>query len=107
MFKTYRTFNLNTGVKNKKLAVVGTPKETFVVLHETIVVHQKGNKVTLNNGGWDTVSTRLVINKALVELGSKYYLYRSKHVTYIGSYNNNETTEKTEFVNGMTLSLFR
>ena len=65
MFKTHRTFDLSTGVKNNSIAVINKPNGLFVVYHNTIVLEKHGKTITLRNGGWDTISTRAVINRAL------------------------------------------
>ena len=84
MFKTHRTFTLETGVKNNSIAVIGHGESIDVVYHKTIVVSKRGRNVTLSNGSWDTVSTRAVINRALEQMAlSECYLYRKKNQTFI------------------------
>lgn len=85
MFKTHRTFNLNTGVKNNTIAVLNwsNGKNIAVVYHETVVFGKKGNQVSITNGGWDTVSTRAVINRALEQVVPGVYLERRKGKTYL------------------------
>lgn len=90
MFATHRSFTLETGVKNSSIAVLNTPTRTgcevSVIYHKTVVVQTKGSKIILANGGWDTVSTRAVINRALAELGTPAtFLYRKKGQTYLAS----------------------
>lgn len=89
MFKTHRTFELTNGVKNNSIAVVITGTETCVLYHNTTVfrhVH-KTNKVYLNDGGWNTISTKIVINRAL-ELTrgfGSYCIERKSKTNYVKS----------------------
>lgn len=87
MFSTHRTFNLSTGVKSASIAVVNDGLNVDVVYHKTLVVSARRMRkylaVTLRNGGWDTISTRLVINTTLTELGCKYRLIRHKNQTLL------------------------
>lgn len=70
MFKTHRTFDLTTGVKNATISVVNTTQAIYVVYHKTLVFsyNRKTNKIHLDNGGWNTISTRTVINNALSQV---------------------------------------
>jgi hypothetical protein len=90
MFKKYRSFTLDQGVKTPSLAVVCHAGYIMVLLHDTLVFSAKEGKnrkwiATLNNGGYDTVSTRLVINQALKCLWNLdcYDLRRIKGNTYV------------------------
>lgn len=85
MFKTHRTFDLTTGVKSKTIAVFRDADAVSVVYHKTTVFKAyRSGCVELNNGGWDTVSTRAVINQALSESGLlTSFLFRKKNVTYL------------------------
>lgn len=79
MFKTNRTYNLSQGVKSKSLAVINKSDGGIsVLMHRTIVVDQSPTQVIINTGGWDTVSTRITINTALLQLGLNYLLFRKK-----------------------------
>jgi hypothetical protein len=87
MFKTHRTYDLTTGVKNNSIAVMGDAAgNTKVMYHKTIVFTYVADtqEIILNNGGWDTVSTRAVINRALEEIGHHARLFRKKGETRIG-----------------------
>lgn len=65
MFKTHRTFTLETGVKSNSIAVFNQGKAIIVLYHKTPVAIIAGSTLVLNNGGWDTVSTRAVMNRVL------------------------------------------
>ncbi len=68
MFNTNRTYLLTTGVKSKSLAVIcSSHGGVSVIQHKTVVfsLSASGKRVIIQNGGWDTVSTRITINRAL------------------------------------------
>ena len=86
MFKTHRTYTLRTGVKNNAIAVLNwnNGQNVCVIYHSTPVVQKEGKKIVITNGGWDTVSTRAVINRALEQMcASKAYLFRKRGVTML------------------------
>lgn len=100
MFKVHRNFDLSTGVKNNTIAVVNDGNGGIsVVYHKTLVVEARSSKITLRDGGWNTVSTRLVINQALSEMGHRVYLFTKKGETLISI---NGVVKP--FVSGMTLN---
>jgi len=107
MFNTHRTYSLSTGVKNNTIAVISDPRRIKVIYHKTEVFEARltptGWTITLRNGGWDTVSTRIVINRALEQLcGTPTYLERRKNETYLVHNGLRES-----FVSGMTLKTRR
>lgn len=67
MFRTHRTFTLDNGVKNNTIAVLNDGQNIAVIYHRTTVFEKRGNKITLRTGGWQTISTKFVINRALEE----------------------------------------
>lgn len=79
MFKTHRTYQLTTGVKNNTIAVAEAGRATLVVYHNTIVVLATKTRVHIRNGGWDTVSTRIVINRALEQIPGFRCFHLAKH----------------------------
>ena len=105
MFKTHRTFDLSTGVKNNTIAVVHG-KTLTVVYHKTIVVERTGKKITLRDGGWETISTRHVINNALRQMGLRMWLEKKKinkvNTLCFVDADNNVTLP---WVSGMTVNL--
>jgi predicted RNase H-like nuclease (RuvC/YqgF family) len=101
MFKNYREFSLSTGVKTARLAVINTGRNVSVLLHKTVVVEKRGRVVTLRNGGWDTISTRIVINRALEQIASTHaYVCRQKGETFL--YQNGV---KKPFISGMQIKV--
>jgi hypothetical protein len=112
MFKTHRTYNLTTGVKNNSIAVVSKPHTIDVLYHKTIVVHAELIKgrwlVVLNNGGWDTISTRAVINRALEQIpGHEESRIERKKLkdTYV-SVHKGEKIER-EKIKGVTVTIYK
>lgn len=108
MFKTHRTYDLQTGVKNNTIAVINDAKKLSVIYHKTIVFEAKHNMrygwdITLRNGGWDTVSTRAVINRALEQICyTSTYLTRKKGQTFLS-----QNTLLKPFISGMKIKTRR
>lgn len=102
MFAIHRNFSLSTGIKGTTIAVVNTGVNIFVVYHKTLVVEKRGRTVTLRNGGWDTVSTRHVINNCLSEIcSSECYLFRKRGETFL-----TQNGIVKLFVSGMKIKVF-
>lgn len=106
MFKVHRTYDLSTGVKNNSIAVFNQGKVCVVLYHKTPVFVRAGKTIVLNNGGWDTVSTRAVINRALEMSAPRTYLTRKKGVTMIESIDVNEIKQSVPFKNNMRLKVY-
>ncbi len=106
MFKTHRTYSLTTGVKGPTLAVVSDGSRVDVVYHKTLVLSKRGKTITLRNGGWDTISTRAVINRGLHEMLGTYatYLERVKGETVLHQ-NTNQGCITKPFVSGMRIKV--
>jgi hypothetical protein len=106
MFKTHRTYDLSTGVKNNSIAVLNNSKGLFVTYHKTTVYEQQGKKITLRSGGWDTISTRAVINRALEAMGIRMTLTRivikKQRYTILKDIDNNI---ELPFIDGMVIKL--
>lgn len=91
MFKTHRTFNLTPGMKNNSIAVFHAAPILGVLYHQTQVVTAKESKdfiyrtVEIRDGGYDTISTRIVINNALSQIPGfgGYCLSRKKNKTWL------------------------
>ena len=93
MFGVHRNFDLTTGVKNKTICVINdAPNLTHVIYHKTIVfTHHKKRSASLNStgvitlrtGGYDTVSTRIVINNCLSKTGLDWRIVREKGRSFL------------------------
>jgi hypothetical protein len=57
----------------------------------------------LNNGGWQTLTTKNVINAALAGAGSRYTVFQRDFEWYVDAYP--EWESEREYSNGMTLSM--
>ena len=106
MFNTHRNYTLSTGVKNNTIAVLNWSggKNIAVIYHRTPVVQKAGRNVVITNGGWDTLSTRTVINRALDQIPGFQgcYLERRKGKTLLNRFGKRE-----EFTGTATLRLKR
>lgn len=82
MFKVHRSYDFSTGVKNNSIAVINDTRTTKVIYHKTVVFEHTRNPckstavITLRTNGWDTVSTRAVINRALENTGVDWRVVR-------------------------------
>lgn len=56
-----------------------------VVYHTTMIVEVGHDTITLDCGGWDTVTTRRKMNQAAKEFGLPYTVYREDGQTYARS----------------------
>jgi len=72
---------------------------TYVRYHSTNVVEFDATSVTLNSGGWQTVTTKRRMNQASNEFNLGYSVYQRAHAWYVVDGNG----EKHAFVDGMTI----
>ena len=107
MFKTHRTYELTTGVKNNTIAVFNNCTETLVLYHKTLVVHYQPRykRIILRDGGWDTISTRAVINQALSQLPTNAQLIRKRVKGQMETYIQESEGMSKPFVSGMVVRL--
>ena len=70
-----------------------------VVLHGTTVVSWDETTVTLNSGGWRTVTTKARMNQASNEYGLGYTVWQDRGKWYV-----NHGGTITPFEDGMTFS---
>jgi hypothetical protein len=67
-----------------KTQVVGEGEQVIITLHQTnVVVKQSTGEIHLNTNGWETVTTKTAINRALELLGVKAYISQKKGVWYL------------------------
>jgi hypothetical protein len=67
-------------IKNNTRLTVYNNGDKTIRLHSTDIIQFKGDKIILNSGGWDTVTTRSRFNEFLPDY---YSIIRSKGITYI------------------------
>ena len=72
---------------------------TSVVYHSTPVVKidWENRIVTLNSGGWNTVTTKLRINQAANQFNLPYYVYQKDWEWFVGP-------DSSPFKDGMAIS---
>ncbi len=58
-------------------------KGTHVIYHRTCVASFTSNHITLNDGGWQTYTTKDRLNQISREYGLEYSIYQKNHVWYI------------------------
>jgi hypothetical protein len=56
---------------------------TTVVYHRTAVVNFTADNVTLNTGGWNTVTTKLRMNQASNQFKLGYSVYQKHYAWYV------------------------
>jgi hypothetical protein len=69
-----------SGVKTK---VIHTATGLIVRYHNTDVVVVKNGEVTLNTGGWKTVTTKRRMNQAANQFGLNYHVFQEDHEWYV------------------------
>lgn len=72
--------------------------EGVLTYHSTKVAIFKDGKLTLNSGGYRTVTTKRRINQAFKMFGIDAYLYQKGNVWYV-----DKDGKTLEFFNGMTV----
>ena len=84
-------------VKNNTRLTIYKNGDKVLRLHNTDIIKWQGNKIILNTGGWDTLTTRARFNEFLP---SNIRIIRSKGITYIL-----EGELKTEFTDNIEILL--
>ena len=84
-------------VKNNTRLTIYKNGDKTLKLHNTDIIKWQGNKIILNSGGWDTLTTRARFNEFLP---SNIRIIRSKGITYIL-----EGELKTEFTDNIEILL--
>lgn len=100
-----------------KLDQIGTHKTSIytdsdgslcVKYHATVVAKRDARgKITLNSGGWRTVTTKARMNQALWQwspAGSTYYVHQIKGEWFVGVHKGHGVHERVcEFYDGVTV----
>jgi hypothetical protein len=76
-----------------------------VVYHTTcIALREASGRITLNSGGWKTVTTKRRMNQTLRVWGTGYYVFQKKFKWFIG-WHDGAGNHKTicEFYDGVTV----
>ncbi len=83
-----------------KTSVFSARGRTYVQYHATNIVEFDGDTVTLNSGGWQSVTTKRKMNQASHQFGLGYGVYQRNHVWYVDLPNG----QTVEFEDGMTFT---
>ena len=62
-------------VSKNNTKIVTADGVTVITLHQTDVVKFNSNTVTLNSGGWRTVTTKARMNQAAIEFSLDYSVF--------------------------------
>jgi hypothetical protein len=85
-------------VKNNTRLTVYTNGDKVLRLHSTDIIKWQGNKIILNTGGWDTVTTRSRFNEFLSGYGIAVYRKKGKTKVY-------DTKQgERDFIDGIEIS---
>ena len=89
-------------IKNNTRLTIYANGDKILRLHNTNIITWQGNKIILNTGGWDTMTTRARFNEFLP---NPYKIFRKKGITYIsnGQYSDKET--ETQLFDGIELPI--
>ncbi len=85
-----------------RTTVVENGDDLAVTYVSTAIVKRNGNKITLDSGGWETVTTKRKMNQAARQFALGYGVYQEKHKWYV-------TTPKGEtlpFYDGITFDRY-
>lgn len=63
---------------------------TRVTYHSTVVVQFDDRTVTLNSGGWRSLTTKTRMNQAARQFDLGYYVYQRDHLWYVALPNDGE-----------------
>jgi len=79
-----------------------TDGQTAVRYHATDVVKFTAETITLDSGGWRTVTTKARMNQAATQFGLGYQVYQLKGVWYVDTLDS--TPGRLEFTDGMIIN---
>jgi len=90
---------------HKTRIIAGPDGRVDVQYHATIVASKDTNgRITLNSGGWKTVTTKRRMNQALRQWGTGYYVHQVKGEWLVGVCKGNGVHERVcEYYDGITL----
>ncbi len=71
-----------------------------VIYINTEIVRWDGNQVTLNSGGWTSVTTKRKMNQAAKQFAKRYEVFQSDYVWYVRDREGNVQ----KFYDGITIA---
>lgn len=85
-----------------RTTVVENGDDLAVTYVSTAIVKRNGNKITLNSGGWETVTTKRKMNQAARQFALGYSVYQNKFKWYVAT----PKGETVPFYDGMTFDRY-
>lgn len=82
--------------------VMATGDRLSVVYASTLIVDKVGNEITLDSGGWQTVTTKRKMNQAARQFGLGYSVYQREFKWFVDLPNG----ETVPFEDNMTFSRY-
>ena len=83
--------------------VMATGDRLAVVYVNTLIVDKVGNSITLDSGGYETVTTKRKMNQASRQFALGYSVYQRNFKWFVDL----PTGETVPFVDGMTFNRYR
>lgn len=82
--------------------IMATGDRLSVVYASTLIVDKVGNEITLDSGGWQTVTTKRKMNQAARQFGLGYSVYQREFKWFVDLPNG----ETVPFEDNMTFSRY-
>lgn len=82
--------------------VMATGDRLAVVYADTLIVDKAGNNITLDSGGWQTVTTKRKMNQAARQFALGYSVYQRNYKWFVDL----PTGETVPFEDGMTFNRY-
>jgi hypothetical protein len=101
-FMSARSFKIDVTRKQSNIQVIKSDSKIDVKLHNTIVFSADKGVITLNSGGYRTVTTKTAINRAFSQLNLAYGVLQKKGQWFVSK---RGQTELIEFNDGMKLNV--
>jgi hypothetical protein len=81
--KEYHTMSRTNQLSTYKTSIVATGDRLTVVYVATPIVEKVGNVITLDSGGWETVTTKRKMNQASNQFALGYYVFQKARKWYV------------------------
>ncbi len=70
-------------LSNYKTTITGSNGKTIVTYQTTQIVVWDNVEITLNSGGWETVTTKRKMNQTANQFGLGYSVFQKNHVWFV------------------------
>lgn len=74
---------LKNKITSNNTTVTGDETAGAVTLHNTVIVRWDPKHITLDTGGWKTVTTKARMNEALAAIGSGCRVFQERGALYV------------------------